>query len=88
MALSKYNTVSEAVASGDRAEILKAQADKLSKAIDESTSDRDLSSLNLRMIQILQELEAVAPQKKETAAEKRKRESKEKKVKEAKKNDD
>lgn len=72
MALSKYDSVSEAVASGDRAEILKAQADKLSKAIDESTSDRDLSSLNLRMIQILQELEVAAPQQKTTAADKHK----------------
>lgn len=72
MALSKYDSVSEAVASGDRAEILRAQADKLSKAIDESTSDRDLSSLNLRMIQILQELEVAAPQKKDTAADKHK----------------
>lgn len=80
MALSKYNSVSEAVASGDHAEILKAQADKVSKAIDEATMDRDISSLSLRLIQIMSELEAVAPQKKETAVERRKREFAEKKA--------
>lgn len=88
MALSKYKSVSAAVASGDHSEILKAQADKVSKAIDEATMDRDISSLSLRLIQIMSELEAVSPSKKETAVEKRKREAAEKKAKEAKKNGD
>lgn len=81
MALSKYKTVSEAVASGNHAEILKAQADSIGAAIDNTDATRDLSSLNLRMIQILQELDAIEPQKKETAVERRKREAAEKKAK-------
>ena len=80
MALSKYKTITEALTSGDQVEVLKAEADLVGRALDSSNSDRDIASLSLRLLNIMERLEEIAPQKKETAVEKRKREAAEKKA--------
>lgn len=85
MALSKYKTITEALTSGDQVEVLKAEADLVGRALDSSNSDRDIASLSLRLLNIMERLEEVSPQKKETAVEKRKREAAEKKAKDSKK---
>lgn len=81
MSDSPTKNVSDAVSSGKRIESLKALADKLAELIDASDSPRDVAALSLRLMKTLEQIEQLAPTKKETAAEKRKRQAQEKKVK-------
>lgn len=64
MARSKYETVSEAVTSGDRLESLKALADYLAEQLDNCESMRDAASLSLRLITTLEQIESLEPKKK------------------------
>lgn len=77
MARSKFTSISEANTSGSRIETLKALADYLSQQLDECESKKDASSLALRLMKTLEQIEQLEPQKQETAAEKRIREASE-----------
>lgn len=77
--LSKYESVADAVASGDQVEMVKAQVDSIAAALDNTNSARDIATLHTRLSKTLADLRELEPPKKETAAAKRKREAEAKK---------
>lgn len=79
--LSKYDSVTEAVASGDQVEMLKAQTDALAVAIDTCETPRDLAALHNRLTHTLTSLRELDPPKKQTSADKRRKEAAERRAK-------
>lgn len=73
--LSKYSTITEAIASGDILEMYKAQADDIAKALDATESVRDKAQLHNKLHQIVRTLREMEPPKTESKAARLKKES-------------